>query len=91
VALALGLPDSAVRTSAFDTTLTDARVVLGADWTKIGALPTDQAPTPSDSGSDNASSSASGDTSTTGGPTNGTKGSTGKSSHKPASTSSSAG
>jgi hypothetical protein len=87
VALALGLPDSAVRTSAFDTTLTDARVVLGADWTKLGALPADQAPTPSESGSDTATSPAGGGTSTTGGPT----GSTGKSSHKPTSTASSAG
>jgi hypothetical protein len=91
VALALGLPDSAVRTAAFDTTLTDARVVLGADWTKLGALPADQAPTPSDGGTDTATSPAGGDTATTGGPTDGTKGSTGKSSHKPTSTASSAG
>ncbi|WP_212242793.1 LCP family protein [Catenulispora pinistramenti] len=42
VALALGLPDSAVRVTPFDTTLTDARVVLGADWTQIGQVPADQ-------------------------------------------------
>jgi hypothetical protein len=88
VALALGLPDSAVRTAAFDTTLTDARVVLGADWTKLGALPGDQAPTPSSGGSDTATSPAGGETSATGGPPAGTKGSTGKSSHKPTSTAS---
>ena len=47
VALALGLPDSAVRVTPFDTTLTDARVVLGADWTQIGQVPADQPTTPS--------------------------------------------
>lgn len=47
IALALGLPDSAVRVTPFDTTLTDARVVLGADWTQIGQVPADQPTTPS--------------------------------------------
>lgn len=95
VALALGLPNSAVRTAAFDTTLTDARVVLGADWTQIGQVPADQAPTPSDGGSvsgtpsGSATGSAGGDTSGTGESTSGTKGSTGHSTHRPTSTASS--
>ncbi|NUR60182.1 MAG: LytR C-terminal domain-containing protein, partial [Catenulispora sp.] len=50
VALTMGLPDSAVRVQAFDTTLTDVRVVLGADWTQLGQVPADQPPTPSDTG-----------------------------------------
>jgi hypothetical protein len=48
IALAMGLPDEAVRVSPFDTTLIDARVVLGADWTQLGQVPADQAPAPSD-------------------------------------------
>ena len=47
IALALGLPDSAVRVTPFDTTLTDARVVLGADWTQVGQVPADQPTSPS--------------------------------------------
>ncbi|MEY9933355.1 hypothetical protein ABH926_008008 [Catenulispora sp. GP43] len=93
VALALGLPDSAVRVTPFDTTLTDARVVLGADWTQLGQVPADQPTTPdspADSGAGTAS--APGDTSATGGgPTDGTKGSTGPATHRPTSTGSSAG
>jgi hypothetical protein len=98
VALALGLPDSAVRVTPFDTTLTDARVVLGADWTQIGQVPADQPPAPSGSGSGTAtgpeaggSSGSAGSSGTTGGPTEGTKGSTGHSTHRPTATSSSAG
>jgi hypothetical protein len=87
VALALGLPDSAVRVTPFDTTLTDARVVLGADWTQIGQVPADQSPTPSDSGPATATDTAK----PPGGPVDGTKGSTGHSSHHPTSTASSAG
>ncbi|GAA1978171.1 hypothetical protein [Catenulispora subtropica] len=48
VALAMGLPEGAVKVQPFDTTLTDARVVLGADWTQLGQVPADQAPSPSD-------------------------------------------
>ena len=93
IALALGLPDSAVKVSAFDTTLTDARVVLGTDWTQIGQVPADQATTPSGSGSGPAAGSATGPaaggTSATGGPASGTKSSTGHSSHRPTPTASS--
>ena len=50
VALAMGLPDTAVRVQAFDTTLTDVRVVLGADWTQLGQVPADLPPAPADTG-----------------------------------------
>jgi hypothetical protein len=96
VALALGLPDSAVRVTPFDTTLTDARVVLGTDWTQIGQVPADQPTTPSGSGTATgtgaATDSATGDPSGTGGGlTDGTKSSNGRASHRPTATSSSAG
>jgi hypothetical protein len=92
VALSLGLPDSAVRVTPFDTTLTDARVVLGADWTSLGQVPADQPVTPTGSGSatgGGATAPATGDTSATGGPTDGTKGSTGRATHRPTTSSSS--
>jgi hypothetical protein len=94
VALTMGLPDTAVRVQPFDTTLTDARVVLGADWTQLGQVPADQAPSPSGAtpGSGDASGSApgsgSGSASASGTPAGGAadgKSSTGKAStsHKP--------
>ncbi len=79
VALALGLPDSAVRVTPFDTTLTDARVVLGTDWTQIGQVPADQptgatAPTTSGSGNPSGPGTDGGtgtDSGTASGPTSG--------------------
>ncbi|MEY9861594.1 hypothetical protein ABH935_007235 [Catenulispora sp. GAS73] len=93
IALALGLPDSAVRVTPFDTTLTDARVVLGADWTQIGQVPADQPTTPSaPSGSGTATGTGTGtDSATGGGPTDGTKSSNGRASHRPTATNSSTG
>lgn len=91
IALALGLPDSAVRVTPFDTTLTDARVMLGADWTQLGQVPADQPATPSDTGSGSGTASPSGTGSgPEGGPTGGTKPSTGKATHRSTSSSASA-
>ena len=96
VALAMGLPESSVRVLAFDTTLTDVRVVLGADWTQLGQVPADLPPSPSDAtpaggatGGD-ASGSAPGPGGTPSGPDTGGKSSTGKASttHRPTASSS---
>ncbi|MEZ0107759.1 hypothetical protein ABH920_001751 [Catenulispora sp. EB89] len=90
VALALGLPDSAVRVTPFDTTLTDARVVLGTDWTQIGQVPADQPTTPSGSGTATGTGTGT-DAATGGGPTDGTKSSNDRASHRSTATSSSTG
>ncbi|OLE25326.1 MAG: hypothetical protein AUG49_11180 [Catenulispora sp. 13_1_20CM_3_70_7] len=74
IALAMGLPDNAVRVAPFDTTLTDARVVLGADWTQLGQVPVDQAPTPSDA----ASAGGDGSSTSSATPADGSKSGTGK-------------
>jgi hypothetical protein len=87
VAQALGLPDSAVKVTPFDTTLTDARVVLGADWTQLAQVPADQTPTPSDAGS--GSASGAGAVPSSGSPADGAKSSTGHGTHRSTASSSS--
>jgi len=47
LAATLGLADTAVKVAKFDATLVEAQIVLGQDWTAIGQVPADQAPTPS--------------------------------------------
>jgi hypothetical protein len=42
IAVTLGLPDSVVKVTPFDTTLVEARIVLGQDWTAIAQVPADQ-------------------------------------------------
>ncbi|GAA2017846.1 hypothetical protein GCM10009839_12270 [Catenulispora yoronensis] len=90
VALALGLAETEVRVQPFDTTLTDVRVVLGADWTQIGQVPADQAPSPSDTApAANASGSPSASAGAPSGADTGGKSSSGKAStsRKPTSSS----
>jgi hypothetical protein len=69
VAQTMGLPATAVKVVPYDATLADAMVVLGQDWTAIGGLPPDSAPTPS-AAPDAGASSPGGPTAT---PTHGQK------------------